>query len=96
MGRPKGKSGKNYSKGILIAEKRNETESRMSEEDIISLFYRKSHLETYEILIPLAQKGDKVANYFIGNMLVSPIDQTVEPSIISGCLLYTSPSPRDS
>ena len=56
----------------------------MSEEDIISLFYRKSHLETYEILIPLAQKGDKVANYFIGNMLVSPIDQTVEPNIIAG------------
>ena len=84
MGRPKGKSGKNYSQGILIAEKRNETESRMSEEDIISLFYRKSHLETYEILIPLAQKGDKVANYFIGNMLVSPLDQTVEPNIIAG------------
>ena len=54
----------------------------MSEEDIISLFYGKSHRETYEILIPLALKGDEVANYFIGNMLVFPIDQTVEPNII--------------
>ncbi len=56
----------------------------MSEEEIISLFYAKSHLETYEILIPLAQKGDKVANYFIGNMLISPIDQTVGSNVIAG------------
>ena len=56
----------------------------MSEEDIISLFYAKSHLETYETLIPFAQKGDKVANYFIGNMLISPIDQTVETNVITG------------
>ena len=94
MGRPKGKSGKNYSQGTLIAEKPNKKESRMSEEDIISLFYRKSHLETYEILIPLAQKGDKVANYFIGNMLVSPIDQTVQPNIIAG-VSFLKKSARD-
>ena len=56
----------------------------MSEEDIISLFYAKTHLEAYGILIPLARKGDKVANYFIGNMLISPIDQTVETDIIKG------------
>ena len=59
----------------------------MSEEDIISLFYAKSHLETYEILSPLARKGDKFASYFIGNMLVSPIDQTVEPNVIEGISL---------
>ena len=56
----------------------------MSEEDIISLFYAKTHLEAYETLIPLARKGDKVANYFIGNMLISPIDQTVETDVIMG------------
>ena len=56
----------------------------MSEEDIISLFYAKSHLESYEILLPLARKGNKVANYFIGNMLISPIDQTVEINVIKG------------
>ena len=56
----------------------------MSEEDIISLFYAKTHLEVYETLIPLARKGDKVANYFIGNMLISPIDQTVETDVIMG------------
>ena len=59
----------------------------MIEEDIISLFYAKSHLETYEILSPLARKGDKFASYFIGNMLVSPIDQTVEPNVIEGISL---------
>ena len=69
---------------ILIPEKPSEKESTMSEEDIISIFYGTSHRETYEILISLARKGDKVANYFIGNMLVSPIDQTVEPNITVG------------
>ena len=59
----------------------------MSEEDIISLFYAKSHLETYEILSPLARNGDKFASYFMGNMLVSPIDRTVEPNIIKGISL---------
>ena len=56
----------------------------MNEEDIISLFYAKSHLETYEVLFPLAQKGNKVATYFIGNMLISPIDQTVGTDILEG------------
>ena len=56
----------------------------MSEEDIISLFYAKTHLEAYETLISLARKGNKVANYFIGNMLISPIDQTVESDVIKG------------
>ena len=56
----------------------------MSEEDIISLFYAKTHIEAYETLIPLARKGNKVANYFIGNMLISPIDQTVETNVIKG------------
>ena len=56
----------------------------MSEEDIISLFYAKSHLEAYVALLPLARKGNKVANYFIGNMLISPIDQTVETNVITG------------
>ena len=56
----------------------------MNEEDIISLFYAKSHLETYEVLFPLAQRGDKFATYFIGNMLISPIDQTVETDILGG------------
>ena len=56
----------------------------MSEEDIISLFYAKTHLEAYETLIPLARKGDKVANYFIGSMLISPIDQTVETNVSTG------------
>ena len=56
----------------------------MNEEDIISLFYSKSHLETYEVLFPLAQRGDKFATYFIGNMLISPIDQTVETDILGG------------
>ena len=56
----------------------------MNEEDIISLFYAKSHLETYEVLFPLAQSGNKFATYFIGNMLISPIDQTVETDILGG------------
>ena len=62
----------------------------MSEEDIIALFYAKSHSETYEILSPLARKGDKFASYFMGNMLVSPIDQTVEPNVIQGISLLKS------
>ena len=56
----------------------------MNEEDIISLFYAKSHLETYEVLFPLAQRGNKFATYFIGNMLISPIDQTVDADILEG------------
>ena len=56
----------------------------MNEEDVISLFYAKSHFETYEILIPLARKGNKFASYFLGNMLVAPIDQTVEQNILLG------------
>ena len=56
----------------------------MNEEDIISLFYAKSHLETYKVLFPLAKKGNKFATYFIGNMLISPIDQTVEIDILGG------------
>ena len=56
----------------------------MNEEDVISLFYAKSHFETYEILIPLARKGNKFASYFIGSMLISPIDQTIEPNILLG------------
>jgi len=94
LGRSKRKSGKNYSQGILISEKPSKKESTMSEEDIISLFYGKTHRETYEILIPLARKGDKIANYFIGNMLVSPIDQTVEPNIIVG-VRFLKKSARD-
>ena len=56
----------------------------MNEEEIISLFYAKSHSVTYEILLPLAQKGNKFASYFIGNMLISPIDQTVETDVLEG------------
>jgi TPR repeat protein len=56
----------------------------MNEEDTISLFYAKSHIETYKVLLPLAQKGNKFASYFIGNMLISPIDQTVEVDILAG------------
>ena len=56
----------------------------MNEEDTISLFYAKSHSETYEILFPLAQKGNKFANYFLGSMLISPIDQSVETNINEG------------
>ena len=56
----------------------------MNEEDIISLFYAKSHKETHKILSPLAKKGHKVANYFMGNMLISPIDQTIAPDISVG------------
>ncbi len=56
----------------------------MNEEEIISLFYAKSHSETYEVLFPLAQRGNKFANYFIGNMLISPIDQTVDADILGG------------
>lgn len=56
----------------------------MNEEDAISLFYAKSHSETYKILFPLAQKGNKFANYFLGNMLISPIDQTIKTNINDG------------
>ena len=56
----------------------------MNEEDIISLFYAKSHLEAYNILFPLAEDGNKFANYFLGNMLISPIDQTIETNINDG------------
>ena len=56
----------------------------MNEKDIISLFYAKTHLEAYEALIPLARRGDKVANYFIGSMLIYPIDQTVETNVSTG------------
>ena len=56
----------------------------MNEEDAISLFYAKSHSETYKIFFPLAQKGNKFANYFLGNMLISPIDQTIETNINDG------------
>ena len=56
----------------------------MNEEEIISLFYAKSHSETYKVLFPLAQKGNKIATYFIGNMLISPIDQTIEVDILRG------------
>ena len=70
----------------MIATKRSEWESDiiMNEEDIISLFYAKSHKETRKILFPLAEKGNKVANYFMGNMLISPIDQTIAPDISVG------------
>ena len=61
-----------------------EVEIIMNEEDVISLFYAKSHFETYEILRPLARKGNKFASYFIGSMLISPIDQTVETDILGG------------
>ena len=56
----------------------------MNEEDTISLFYQKSHSESYRILFPLAQKGNKFANYFLGNMLISPIDETIETNINDG------------
>ena len=56
----------------------------MNEEEIISLFYAKSHSETYEVLFPLAQRGNKFATYFLGNMLISPIDQSVETDILGG------------
>ncbi len=56
----------------------------MNEEEIISLFYAKSHSEAYKVLFPLAEKGNKFATYFIGNMLISPIDQTVEADIFKG------------
>ena len=56
----------------------------MNEVDAISLFYAKSHSETYKVLFPLAQKGNKFANYFLGNMLISPIDQTIETNINDG------------
>ena len=61
-----------------------EVEIIMNEEDVISLFYAKRHFETYEILRPLARKGNKFASYFIGSMLISPIDQTIEPNILLG------------
>ena len=60
----------------------------MNEEDTISLFYAKSHSETYEILFPLAQKGNKFANYFLGSMLISPIDQSVDTNINEGVSFF--------
>ena len=56
----------------------------MNEEEIISLFYAKSHSESYKVLFPLAEKGNRFATYFIGNMLISPIDQTIEADILKG------------
>ena len=56
----------------------------MNEEDIISVFYAKSHSEAYKILFPLSQQGNKFANYFLGNMLISPIDQTIETNVNDG------------
>ncbi len=56
----------------------------MNEEEIISLFYSRSNSESYNILFPLAQEGNKFANYFLGNMLISSIDQTVETNIREG------------
>ena len=50
----------------------------MNEEEIISLFYSKSHVESYEILMALAEKGNAIAQYFLGLMHLSPIDQTIE------------------
>jgi len=50
----------------------------MNEEEIISIFYSKSHFEAYKILITLAENGNAVAQYFLGQMHLSPIDQTIE------------------
>ena len=50
----------------------------MNEEEIISVFYSKSHFESYKIFVPLAENGNPVAQYFIGMMHLSPIDQTIE------------------
>ena len=50
----------------------------MNEEEIISLFYSKSHFESYKILMPLAENGNAIAQYFLGLMHLSPIDQTIE------------------
>ena len=50
----------------------------MNEEEIISVFYSKSHFESYKIFEPLAENGNPVAQYFIGMMHLSPIDQTIE------------------
>ena len=49
----------------------------MNEEDIISLFYAKSHLETYEVLFPLAQRGNKFAMYFISGKTILPVSLCV-------------------
>ena len=50
----------------------------MNEEEIISIFYSKSHFDAYKILIPLAENGNAVAQYFLGLMHLSPIDQTID------------------
>ena len=50
----------------------------MNEEEIISLFYSKSQFESHEILMALAEKGNAIAQYFLGLMHLSPIDQTIE------------------
>ena len=50
----------------------------MNEEEIISIFYSKSHFEAYKILMPLAENGNAIAQYFLGSMHLSPIDQTIE------------------
>ena len=56
----------------------------MNEEDAISLFYAKTHSETYKIFLTCT-KGNKFANYFLGNMLISPIDLTIETNINDDC-----------
>ncbi len=50
----------------------------MNEEEIISLFYSKNHIESYKTLMNLAKNGSPVAQYFLGTMYLSPIDQTIE------------------
>ena len=50
----------------------------MNEEEIISVFYSKSHYESYKILMPLAENGNAIAQYFLGLMHLYPIDQTIE------------------
>ena len=50
----------------------------MNEEEIISIFYNKNHFESYKILMPLAEDGNAIAQYFLGLMHLSPIDQTIE------------------
>ena len=50
----------------------------MNEEEIISVFYSKSHFESYKTLMPQAENGNAVAQYFLGLMHLSPIDQTID------------------
>ena len=49
----------------------------MNEEEIISLFYSKKHQDSLNILIPLAENGNEIAQYFLGTMFLSPIDNTI-------------------